>query len=175
MAGPIPLGIRRETIPIPPIEENMVRVTAGPLSLGIEFRVLTTSMLEEHYKKQAILDATLAEFGSIDGIDDSGVSLHVFDGERGTEHLRFDAFGDPHYHYIHPGSHHEVHMFDYFANGDMTEWAIEAISSRTKEMLEHAGASELASRVDQADIDEAIPEIRSLVQKGRQEGIRLDA
>ena len=153
----------------------MVYVTAGPLSVGIEYRVLTTSMLEEHYKKQEILDATLAEFGSIDGIDDSGVSLHVFDGEHGTEHLRFDVFGDPHYHYIHPGSHHEVHMFDYFANGDMTEWAIEAISSRTKEMLEHAGAGELASRVDQSDIDKAMPEIRSLVRNRRQEGMRLKA
>src|SRR6185437_166733 len=150
MAGPITLGIRRETVPIAPVEENTVYVTVGPLSVGIEYRVLTTSMLEEHYKEQDILDVTLAEFGSIDGIDDSGVSLHVFDGEHGTEHLRFDAFGDPHYHYIHPGSHHEVHMFDYFANGDMTEWALEAIASRTKEMLEHAGAGELASRVDQA-------------------------
>jgi hypothetical protein len=170
MAGLIPLGIRRESVPIAPVEENTVYITAGPLSIGVEHRALTSAMLEEHYRQQAILDATMAEFGSIDGIDDRGISLHVFDGALGTEYLRFDSFGDPHYHYICPGSHHEVHMFDYFANGDMTEWAIQAISSRTKEMLEHAGATELASRINQSDIDRAIPEVRSLVQKLLQDG-----
>ena len=168
MAGLIPLGVRRDSVPIPPVEENTVYVSAGPISIGVEFRVLTSEMLQAHYRRQAILDKAIAEFGSLNGIDECGISLHVFDAASGAEYLRFDAFGDQHYHYIQPGSHHEVHMFDYFANGEMTEWAIQSLSCRAKAMLEHAGADHLSRRLDQHELDEAISEVRTIVQRLRE-------
>ncbi len=95
-------------------------------------------------------------------MEDRGWSVHVCDAATGAEYLRFDVFeGDPHYHYIHPGDHHFVVPFDRAASGDMTEWAIECLRRRLPEMLEHAGASDLAARVDRAQLEAAIPELRA--------------
>src|SRR5665213_568962 len=81
-------------MPIPPVERNTERFTAGAVTIGVEFRVLTDALIAAMGKKAA------PEIGSL---DDAGVSIHVFvkaaDGD--LERLRFDCFRkEPHYHYI---------------------------------------------------------------------------
>ena len=96
-------------------------------------------------------------------IDEDGLSLHVFGTDDGHEYLRFDCFDDaPHYHYIDPPtSRNVVHDYDAVANGPIVEWAFEALRTRLREMLTHAGASALASAVDMSSVAALMPEVEA--------------
>lgn len=165
MSG-ISLGTRYDVDPIPPEDANTRYLEAGPLRVGVEFRHLTDDILDAGFADgaaKAIIDDARPE-----AIDDQGFSIHVFDAATGGEHLRFDMFdGDPHYHYIVPGSHNVLIPFDEAAFGDMLTWALECLRSRLPAMLRQAEAAELAERVDQAAVDALIPEIEALVRPAR--------
>ena len=94
------------------------------------------------------------------------MSLHVYavppgDGGEPVEHLRFDCFDeDPHYHYVsvRDGSNVVAHL-DPVAIGDPLAWALDRLRHRLPQMLAHAGASDLAERVDAAAIDDVLPRV----------------
>jgi hypothetical protein len=80
---------RYDRMPIPPVPEHTECVDAGAVSIGVEYRLLTDAIAAaSEVQGAAGTDAARA------GLDDRGVSLHVFaelGGER-LEVLRFDCF-----------------------------------------------------------------------------------
>lgn len=165
MPRPHPVGTRRDTIPIPPVEEQTVRIRAGAVEFGVEYRKLTDDIISAHVSADAEQASKVAEARRLGGnadasINERGVSVHVFDSETGLEYLRFDAFEeDPHYHYISPGSHHVGVGFDEAANGDCLEWVLRVLPDRLPQMLFQAGASELADRVNMDSARAALHEV----------------
>ena len=144
---------------VPPIPEATTYFDAGPLAIGVEFRLLTDDLVNSFYEddgdSRRIVDAIRPAV-----FDDRGLSFHVFDRDAGIEYLRFDMFEDgPHYHYIHPGEYHRAVMYDPYSCGDMFSWAVDCLRSRLPEMLRYAGAEELADRVDTDALDVALPEL----------------
>lgn len=118
-----------------------------------------------------------------DGYFDRGVSLYVNDSASGKDYLRFDCFEvEPHYHYHHlhdlkaagatieldyqriaghaesvvmNGFWHQV-PFDVAAHGDIRDWIVRHLPARVGAMLREAGAVELARRVDETSVAQAL-------------------
>jgi hypothetical protein len=151
-------------MPIPPIEEQTRWFEAGPVAIGVEYRLLNDAITARH------LDPEAPEMQGVEGIEDCGVSLHVFathaDGER-LEHLRFDCFDeDPHYHYIDTrGLKNDMVHVDKIADGDPLAWALDRIRTRLPQMLERAGAGDIA--VDAAAIEEVLPRVSEAAYRAR--------
>jgi hypothetical protein len=123
---------------------------------------------------QAIADSAEEQgrpggFEAPGGVDDGGMTLHVLGTADGLEHLRFDCFEkEPHYHYIHQDDLSNVVVrFDDIAEGDPVRWTLERVRNRLPEMLEHAGAGELAAaaRAATPQILEASVEVEKLLQR----------
>jgi len=152
-------------VPIPPVEDHLIRFHAGAVDFGVEYRHLTDDIVSAHTStkpEQAAMVAAARESRGNTGIaiDDQGVTVHVFDAGTGLEHLRFDCFEeDPHYHYITPGSHHVGVGFDEAANGDCLAWVLLAIRDRLPEMLRITGADDLAARVDPVAVAEVLDQV----------------
>ena len=82
--------------------------------------------------------------------EDRGVTIHVMGRPAAemTELLRFDCFENvPHYHYA-PLGRNERHNLDKVTAGDPLNWALGRLRARLPEMLEYAGFSEVAGRLD---------------------------
>jgi len=146
-------------MPIPPIEEHVSLFDAGPIQIGVEYRLLNDAIAASADLPPADGD----ERGPTTDLDDRGVSLHVFgmqDGER-REFLRFDCFEeDPHYHYVSVrDSSNVIAHVDPVASGDPLTWALERIRTRLPQMLEAAGAHELAAQVEVSAVEDALPRI----------------
>jgi len=149
------IGTHYEGTPVPPVPEHTRYVTAGPLSIGVEYRQLDASVIAATYG-DGELRAAGDDTPQPPILADEGMTLHVCDAASGAEYLRFDVFADnPHYHYIHPGEHHLVVPFDRAACGDMATWAVECLRTRLGQMLEAAGAGALAARIGAGDKDAA--------------------
>lgn len=130
--------------PLPPEPEHTTYVDAGPVSVGVEYRVVDVPKLT-----------------------DRGFSLHVCDRATGAEYLRFDLFEDePHYHYIRPGRENRVVLYDANACGPMFDWAVTCLRERLPAMLRYAGADELAEATAGPEygsaVDGAVARIREL-------------
>jgi hypothetical protein len=122
---------------IPIMDHHARFFRAGPVTFGIEGRVLGTA------------DGKVGEIGA---------SLHVFNADRSEEWLRFDCFDrGPHYHYIlaHEG-HNIVWGYDVAAHGPMLPWAIGVIRTRLPQLLRKAGALALAAEVEKQGVDEIV-------------------
>ena len=161
---------RYSVMPIPPVEAHTTFVAAGAVRFGVEFRELTDAVAAS-----AVLEAASGdERGQTTDLDDRGVSIHVFgqqDGEE-REFLRFDCFlEDPHYHYISWREHSNemVHM-DPAMSGDPVEFALERIGRRLPSLLARAGAPDVAEKVDPAQVERALPEVRATAMRVRAAG-----
>ncbi len=158
---------RYDVMPIPPIELQTEYFDAGALRFGVEYRLLNDAIAAA-----TPVDAASGKVSSKDmHFDDRGVSLHVFGDESGEllEYLRFDCFDeDPHYHYISwkAPSNEMVHI-DPIADGDPLRWALERIRTRLPQMLERAGASDGARRVDPRLIEEVLPRLAAAAYRAR--------
>ena len=153
-------------MPIAPVEEQTSYFEAGPITIGVEYRLLNDAIGARH------LDANAPDMQGVETIDDRGVSLHVFarhpDGER-TEHLRFDCFDeDPHYHYIDwKGEANDMDHVDAVADGDPLAWALDRIRTRLAPMLERAGAGDVA--IDSAALEAILPRVSEAAYRARYE------
>ncbi len=170
---------RYDLMPIPPVESQTEYFEAGAVRFGVEYRLLD----------DAIAAASKVESAggqdSAGSIDDRGVSLHVFgsaaEGEELLEHLRFDCFDeDPHYHYVSwKDRSNEMLHIDPVADGDPLTWALERIRSRLRQMLERAGAADVAARVDLRQVEEALSKVSEAAWRARyhhdEEAVRRDA
>jgi hypothetical protein len=159
------LGRRYEVMPIAMVPDACFEVAAGPVTFVVESRRLTDAAIIDSAEQQGRLDG----IDTATGVDDGGMTLHVLGAADGLEHLRFDCFErEPHYHYIHQDDHSNVVVrFDDVAEGDPTRWTLERVRSRLPEMLEHAGATELAAAARSAapQILEATAEVEKLLYR----------
>src|SRR5262245_62697674 len=156
-------------MPIPPVEAHTAWFEAGALKIGVEYRLLNDAVAAAN----ALTTASGDERGQTTGLDDRGVSLHVFGEQDGEwrEFLRFDCFAeDPHYHYVswRTRANEMVHV-DPIADGDPLHWALERIRTRLPQMLERAGAADVARRVDFVALEEALPRVTEAAFRSRYE------
>jgi len=143
--------IEYHTLPVRAFLEHTVRVDAGAVTFGVEYRHLDEATVLAEYGPDAE-----AKFGGVrpagmgQVVDEEGVSLHVFDGANGDELLRFDCFDDaPHYHLLAPrDSRNVVIEHDAAALGPLLEWALAQLATQLPALLRQAGAESVADRVD---------------------------
>jgi hypothetical protein len=150
---------RYDLMPIPAVAAQTEYFDAGAVTIGVEYRLLNDAIAAA----SAAVRADGADAAAVASFDDRGVSLHVYgvvEGER-VECLRFDCFAeDPHYHYVcwRTRSNEMLHI-DPHADGDPLAWALERIRTRLPQMLERAGAAELAAAVDTRQLECALPRV----------------
>ena len=156
---------RYDLMPIPPVAAQTEYFEAGAVTIGVEYRLLDDAIAEA-----STIDAASGD-DSAGSIEDRGVCLHVFGNEAGerVERLRFDCFDeDPHYHYVSwQESRNEMIHIDPVADGDPLAWSLERIRTRLPQMLERAGAAELARRVDLAQLEAVVPLVSEAAYRAR--------
>lgn len=158
MGEVLQLGIVASGPPIPPVLEDTTFVEAGALTFGVEYRILTDEVIDN---SPVELDPNRPK-----GFNSQGFTVHVYETDGRAEYLRFDCFdNDPHYHYITPGEVNRVIAYDVAGHGDMWSWALDCLRNRLPQMLEQAGATGLAERVDTEQIESAIPQVIRLAHK----------
>jgi hypothetical protein len=164
---------RYDLMPIPPVAAQTEYFDAGVVRFGVEYRLLNDAIAAASAVEAASGGDSAG--GSEGSFEDRGVSLHVFgssdgsDGAEPLEYLRFDCFDeDPHYHYV-SWKHRSNEMLhiDPVADGDPLTWALERIRTRLPQMLERAGAPELAARVDLRLVEAALPKISEAAWRAR--------
>ena len=156
-----------DLMPIPPIEAQTRFFEADPIVIGVEYRLLD----EEIAAASEIAAARGSDMGPGAGMDDRGVSLHVYAVEGGErlEHLRFDCFEeDPHYHYVSwkDRTNQMVHI-DVTAVGDPVDWALDCIGTRLPQMLDRAGASETVKKLDLIALQTILPRVTEAAYQAR--------
>jgi hypothetical protein len=169
-------GVRYEVAPIPLVVNHTTFVPAGPVTFGVEYRVLTDDLLDAAYVEDEA-GAAVINGARPESLDDAGVSIHVLDADRDEEIIRFDCFDDdPHYHYIHPADRSQQYVrFDTAALGDMLPWTLTRLETRLPEMLRAADADELAERLDAQVLTPALREVTRLSQAAAAGGAQLEA
>jgi hypothetical protein len=95
---------------------------------------------------------------------DEGICIHVYGNDipgDDKELLRLDCFKyDPHYHYRNATvKQNERLMLDYTAEGSPVAWALDKIQNRLPVMLLRCQADDVARKLDQRDVDAALPKI----------------
>jgi len=158
---------RYSLMPIPPVEANTEYFDAGPVRIGVEYRLLNDAIAAA----QTLARARGEDPGPPEVPDDRGVSIHVFalrDG-RAWEHLRFDCFDeDPHYHYVNHAEHsNEMLRMDPIADGDPVAWALERVRTRLPQMLARAGAGDAAARFDPRALESVLPRVAEAAYRAR--------
>ena len=153
--------------PLPHDEANTLLYPAGPITIGVEYRVFDPAVERQRLTQEEI-DATGSDsLFSRDEID-QGVCLHIFSTDGFDEYLRFDCFSDePHYHYIVPPVGNVLVHYDTVAGGDMLEWALETIRHRLRDMLAVVSADDLASAIDQDALSAALDEAAAAARQKR--------
>lgn len=159
------LGRHYDVLPIAMVPEACIEVPAGPVTFVVEARRLTDDAIISSAEEQGRRDA----IDEPRGVDDGGASLHVLGAADGLEYLRFDCFEhEPHYHYIYNGEGANlVVRLDDVAEGDPKRWTLERVRTRLPEMLEYAGAPELAAsaRAAAAEIRNASSRVERLLDQ----------
>ena len=158
------IGHVYEMPPMRPDDAYTTYFDAGAIKVGVEYRDLNPEALMEYYEADEAYIEELRRTAPL-GIEDRGVSLHVFDADGEWEYLRFDLFEDaPHYHYNHlGGGRNHIIPFDETAHGPIAEWAIDKIrTGGLAPMLSQAGAPELADALDPDVLAETADKVASL-------------
>jgi hypothetical protein len=164
--GAISFGKVFSNPPVPHVPANTLMFEAGPITIGVEYRLLNEEILARVYGPGHAAEIVASRFGNPDAVSrhavDSGVSIHVFDAATGAEHLRFDDLdSNKHYHYLRADGRHVVVWYDNVANGDLITWALASLRDRAGQMLELAGAAELAARIDRDAVARALAEVEA--------------
>ncbi|MAJ59784.1 MAG: hypothetical protein CBC48_07400 [bacterium TMED88] len=168
-----------DLMPIPPIEAQTRFFKANPIVIGVEYRLLD----EEIAASSETATARGSDMGPGAGMDDRGVSLHVYAVEGGEklEHLRFDCFDeDPHYHYVSwkDRTNQMVHI-DVAAVGDPVDWALDCIGTRLPQMLDRAGAEETVKKLDLIALQTILPRVTEAAYQARfnsdEQAVRISA
>jgi hypothetical protein len=158
---------RYSVMPIPPVDANTEYFDAGPVRIGVEYRLLNDAIAAA----EILADARGNDRGPVTGLDDRGVSIHVFAlrGGKAVEHLRFDCFEeDPHYHYIsYAASSNEMLRMDPIANGDNVAWALDCVRTRLPRMLERAGAGDVVPKLDARALESILPRVTEAAYRAR--------
>ncbi len=165
------VGVVYSMQPEPPEAANTRWFEAGPIKLGLEYRVVDPARLAEAYADSAEDLAELEANSPEGGFSDRGVSIHVVGADDDHEYLRFDAFeDDPHYHYVRPSLdfNHWV-PFDAIAGGDILDFTFRCLRERLPAMLAYAGGERIAERLDPERLEPALEEVEQLAYATREE------
>lgn len=159
---PYNLGMSFPVMPVPRTLAHCIDVPAGAVTLVVEARDLA----DEQGRTVGV--------GDPPAFDDFGASLHVL-GLDGAEYVRFDCFDkEPHYHYIRPAeSMNIIVRLDDVAEGDPIEWTVGRLQYRLPEMLEHAGAHDVAASVRSQlpPLMEALQTVRGLLLEAQRRAV----
>ncbi len=160
------MPITYRILPIPAFDEFTVRIPAGGVTFGVEYRRLDEAVILAYYgpDARARFDNVLPAGFAAGAVDEDGLCLHVFGTADGAEYLRFDCFdsfgGAAHYHLLDPhASRNTVFEHDHAVEGPLLDWALEALRTRLPELLTRAGAPALASTVDPEQLRLALAEV----------------
>jgi hypothetical protein len=157
--------IEYRTLPVPAFDEHTVKLVAGPVTFGVEYRHLDEETIFRFYGADArdkfdnVRPAGMAEV-----VEEDGLSLHVFDTATGDEILRFDCFDDaPHYHLLDAGASRNVVVeHDAVRDGPLLDWALTQLRTRLPAMLEEAGAAPLVAQLDPATVAQALDSVTQI-------------
>ncbi len=138
------LGQTYNVQPVPPDPDHTVYLDAGPLRIGVEYRVVDPEALADAYEGDDL--AEIEEHSPEGGFTDEGLSIHIESVADDHEYLRFDAFDDdPHYHYVDKAAGTNTLVgFDVAAHGPVVPWVLSQLRHRLDPMLRRAGAPHIA-------------------------------
>jgi hypothetical protein len=166
------LGVEYDLPPIPLDEARTTWFPAGPVTFGLEERVLDEAVVRATYSNEERARSAIDDVQDGAFADDGGLSVHVCQAVSGRELLRFDCFAaTPHYHYIPVGGGNHAIAFDADANGEMASWVAGCLRSRLPAMLTRAGAADLAGDLVADDVDAAVTALTAELE-GRTGGER---
>jgi len=160
------LGVEYDLPPIPLDRERTTWFSAGPVTFGLEERLLDEAVVRATFSDQQRARSAIEDVQDGAFTSDGGLSVHVCEAGSDRELLRFDCFATtPHYHYIAvDGGNHAI-AFDADANGDMLSWVAGCLRSRLPAMLRRAGATDLASGLIAGDVDAAVTALTAEVER----------
>jgi hypothetical protein len=138
------LGQTYNVQPVPPDPDHTTYFDAGPLRIGVEYRVIAPEDLVAAYEGDDL--AEIEEHSPEGGFADEGLSIHIESVADDHEYIRFDAFDDdPHYHYVDKAAGTNTLVgYDTAANGPVLSWVLHQVHHRLDPMLRHAGAAHVA-------------------------------
>ena len=145
------MPITYRTLPVPAFEQYTTRIAAGAVTFGVEYRHLDEAVILAYYGPDARAQFDNRTPAGLDGpVEEDGLSLHVFGTRDGAEYLRFDCFDDAaHYHLLDPlGPTNTVIEHDREKQGPLLDWTLRALRTRLPELLERAGAKDLAQAIE---------------------------
>lgn len=138
------LGTTYNVQPVPPDPEHTVYLPAGPLRIGVEYRMVDPEGLAAAYEGDDLAEIEAASPEG--GFTDEGLSIHIESVADDHEYIRFDAFDDdPHYHYVDKAAGTNTLIgFDTAAHGPVVPWVLNQVRHRLDPMLRYAGAPHVA-------------------------------
>ena len=147
------------TLPVPAFAEHTVRIPAGVITFGVEYRHLDEATILAFYGPDS-----RAKFGNQMPagmnavVEEDGLSLHVFDTATGDELLRFDCFTEAaHWHLLSaPDLRNVVIEHDVNADGPLVEWALASMRADLPSLLREAGADDVADALDESAVANAL-------------------
>jgi hypothetical protein len=159
--------IEYHTLPVPVFDEHTVRIAAGAVVFGVEYRHLDEDTVLRFYgpdSREKFGNVRPAGMGEV--VEEDGLSLHVFDRGSGAEVLRFDCFDDaPHYHLLDAASSRNVVIeHDAATDGPLLEWAVRRLRTGLPELLDAAGARSLARAVDPSAVAESLDSVAQVAR-----------
>jgi hypothetical protein len=159
--------IEYHTLPVPVFDEHTVRITAGPVVFGVEYRHLDEDTILRFYgpdSREKFGNVRPAGMGEV--VVEDGLSLHVFDRGSGAEVLRFDCFDDaPHYHLLDAAASRNVVVeHDAVNDGPLLDWALQRLRTGLPELLDAAGAPRLAQATDPAAVAAALDTVAQVAR-----------
>jgi hypothetical protein len=153
--------IEYRTLPVPAFDEHTVKIAAGAVTFGVEYRHLDEAMILAFYGPDS-----RAKFGNVrpagmsEIVEEDGLSLHVYSTATGAEILRFDCFDDaPHYHLLDAGRERNVVIEHDPADGPLLDRALSLLRDELPRLLTDAGADALAQEVDPSAVAAAIDSV----------------
>ena len=151
--------IEYHTLPVRSLPQHTVRISAGVVDLGVEFRHLdeATVLAELGPGAQAKFNNGQRPAGMGAVLDEHGVSLHVWRADTGDEVFRADCFLDaPHIHFLTPGDPPRNVVVEHDpAEGRLLDRAIADLAGDLGGLLRRAGADDLAGSLDPVRVAEA--------------------
>src|SRR5437763_1155605 len=129
--------IEYRTLPVPAFPQYTVRVAAGAVTFGVEYRHLDEETILAQYGPDA-----RAKFdgkrpaGMSEVVEEDGLALHVFDTATGDELLRFDCFDTAaHWHLLTPSEPRNVVIeHDTSTAGPLLDWALQELRKNLRGM-----------------------------------------
>jgi hypothetical protein len=150
--------IEYRTLPVPAFDEHTVKIAAGAVTFGVEYRHLDEATILAFFgpdSRDKFDNVRPAGMGEV--VEEDGLSLHVYSTATGAEILRFDCFDDaPHYHLLDPDRVRNVVIEHDPGDGPLLDRALSMLGDELPRLLTDAGADALAQDVDLSTVAPAI-------------------